>query len=97
MKYKFIPIRELFYFKSKNLEFYLQLYKDRTTPVIEIENQSSNELLGIISYRPGWRKFVFSPYGSYVFDVAALTAVNECINKVQQDFKTGIYKELDGY
>jgi hypothetical protein len=95
MKKSYLPINTMPYFESRFMIMYLSFYEGRKTPIIEIENRNSDELLGLISYRPGWRKFVFFPYGSMVFDSECLNDIVKCINKVQEDYKRGNYTEVE--
>lgn len=95
MKSNVLPIQSITYFVSPFMIFDLRLYQGRKTPIIEISGRKDpDSLMGLISYRPGWRKFVFSPYGNMVFDHSCLEDIQEVLLKVEKDFKVGIFNPV---
>jgi len=57
------------------------------TKVYTVLNKDYQDL-GIISWRTGWRRHVFSPYNA-VFDVSCLNEICNFINVLMEDRKNG--------
>ena len=64
------------------LVFIEELVKGRKTPICHIKNRAG-EHLGLITFYPAWRHFVFEPEADTLFDAKCLAEITEQICKMQ--------------
>ena len=76
--------------ESKYLNFIkLEIKEERKTPIYRIENKSG-DYLGILSFFPAWRKYVYSPAKLTKWDSNCLQDVVEKMNELTNEWKEGI-------
>ena len=66
------------------------------TGTYEVRNTRDKDALGLIVYRPGWRKYVFAPYELTIWDTACLREIAESIDGLMAKRRAKQKKEKGG-
>ncbi len=77
---------------SKYLVFIKKQLFGRKTPTYTVENKSG-EYLGLITFNPAWRKFVFNPASDTIFDAACLSDIIIKLNDATAEWRASLKKE----
>ena len=59
----------------------------RKTDWWEVYNKDNNSYLGLITYRPGWRKYIFAPATACIFEQVCLRDIANFIETATKDYK----------
>jgi len=79
--------------ESKYLNFIkLETKEERKTSIYRIENKSG-DYLGILSFFPAWRKYVYSPAKLTKWDSNCLQDVVEKLNELTNEWREGLKKD----
>ena len=79
---------------SKYLVFIKKQLFGRKTPTYTIKNKSG-EYLGLITFNPAWRKFVFNPAPDTIFDAACLSDIIIKLNDATAEWRPGLKEKQD--
>jgi hypothetical protein len=76
--------------ESKYLIFDRQTVAGRKTPIFVIYSKSDETPLGRIIFWPAWRKYVFEPMDSTIYDAACLTDILAMLNEATTEWRNSL-------
>ena len=78
--------------ESKYLIFEKQIVAGRKTPIYIIYSKADEMPLGRIIFWPAWRKYVFEPMDSTIFDSGCLSDILNKLTEATTEWKDSLKK-----